>query len=87
MTTRAKTSGVRLRELVDLPAALDVPGAARIASMSPDAAYDVIARGEWPTPVLRFGKSIRVPTVPLLAALGLSAEDAAEKLDGGTPAA
>jgi hypothetical protein len=80
MTTNAKANGVRLSELADLPAALDVPQAARVARVSTDAAYALIAQDKWPTPVVRFGKSIRVPTVPLLAALGCSAEEAAEKL-------
>jgi hypothetical protein len=86
MTTKAKANGVRLSELADLPAVLDVTGAARVVGISADAAYDNIARDQWPTPVLRIGKSIRVPTVPLLAALGISAADAAARLDGSDAA-
>jgi hypothetical protein len=86
-TTKAKAATLRLSDVTDLPVVLDVQGAARLLGISPDAAYDLHARGEWPSPTIRAGKSIRIPTAPLLTALGISAEDAAEKLDGGTPAA
>jgi predicted DNA-binding transcriptional regulator AlpA len=34
------------------------------------AAYELVRAGEWPTPVLRLGRLIRVPTAPLLELLG-----------------
>jgi len=87
MRTKAKANGARFADLADLPVVLDVPAAARVASLSTDAAYRIVAAGEWPSPVVRFGKSIRVPTAPLLAALGLSTEDAAARLADGDDAA
>ena len=76
-TTRAKASTLRLSEVADLPVVLDIQGAARVLGISPDAGYDLVARGEFPSPVVRAGKSIRIPTAPLLTALGLSAAAAA----------
>jgi hypothetical protein len=34
------------------------------------ASYELVRTGDWPTPVLRLGKLIRVPTAPLLELLG-----------------
>lgn len=34
-------------------------------------AYELVARGEFPVPIIRCGKLIRVPTAPLLELLGL----------------
>jgi hypothetical protein len=56
-------------ELDALPAVVDVPTAARMMRLSRAAAYDLIRIGEWPTPVFRLGKLIRIPTAPLLALL------------------
>jgi hypothetical protein len=36
------------------------------------AAYDLIRSGKWPTPVLRLGKLIRVPSAPLLELVKVS---------------
>lgn len=82
MPTRCKTTALQFGELDDLPLALDVPQAARVVGVSRDAAYATISRGEWPTPVVRFGKSIRIPTAPLLAALGIEPNDALAQVDG-----
>jgi hypothetical protein len=54
------------------PATLDVPEAARLLGIGRTAAYELIRTGEWPTPVLRLGRRVIVPTVPLLALLGLT---------------
>lgn len=58
-------------ELDALPAVVDVCTAAKVMGLSRTAAYELIRLGEWPTPVFRLGKLIRIPTAPMLALLGL----------------
>ncbi len=50
----------------DLPPVIDVVTAAAILGIGRTAAYELIRVGAWPTPVLRLGKLIRIPTGPLL---------------------
>ena len=50
----------------DLPPVVDVATAAAILGIGRTVAYELIRVGEWPTPVLRLGKLIRIPTAPLL---------------------
>ncbi len=50
----------------ELPAVVDVVTAAAILGIGRTAAYELIRVGAWPTPVLRLGKLIRIPTGPLL---------------------
>lgn len=60
-----------LIDLDNLPPTVDLPTAARILGISRSAAYE-LARGDgWPTPILRLGRNLRVPTAPLLALLGV----------------
>ena len=59
------------RELLALPAVVDVPTAAKALGLSRTAAYELIRTGEWPTPVFRLGRLIRIPTEPLLKLLGI----------------
>ncbi len=61
-------------ELTALPAVVDVPTAAQALGLGKTAAYELIRCGDWPTPVLRLGKLIRIPTAPLLALLGIATE-------------
>ena len=56
-------------ELKALPAVIDVPTAARVLGLGRAAAYQLVKEGQWPTPVFRVGKQIRIPTAPLLALL------------------
>jgi predicted DNA-binding transcriptional regulator AlpA len=58
-------------DLRALPPVLDVPTAGRLLGLGRSAAYDLIVAGRWPTPVLRLGRRLRIPTAPLLALLGL----------------
>jgi predicted DNA-binding transcriptional regulator AlpA len=53
-------------QLRGLPPVVDVPTAAAVLGVGRTAAYELIRAGQWPTPVLRLGKLIRVPTAPLL---------------------
>jgi hypothetical protein len=60
----------------DIKRALEEPTtsvevARRILGLSRNKAYESAAKGEFPT--IRFGKSIRVPTLPLKKMLGLEA--------------
>lgn len=55
-----------------LPPALDLPAAAHLLGISRTSAYELVRTGEWPSPVLRLGHRIKIPTQPLLELLGLS---------------
>ena len=58
-------------QITALPAVLDVPTAARVLGLSRTAAYELIRTGDWPTPVFRLGRLIRIPTAPMLDLLGI----------------
>jgi excisionase family DNA binding protein len=49
-----------------LPAVLDVPEAAHLLGVGRTLAYQLVRAGLWPTPVIRVGRLIKVPTQPLL---------------------
>lgn len=66
------SSRPRPQSLRTLPPVLDVETAARLLGIGRTTAYKIIADGSWPTPVLRLGTAIRLPTAPLLALLGWS---------------
>ena len=55
-----------------IPPVVDVPTAAAILGIGRTAAYELIRLGNWPTPILRLGKLIRVPSAPLLELVGVS---------------
>lgn len=57
-------------ELDGLPAALDVPTAARVLGIGRTMAYELVRTGQWPTPVVRIGRLVKIPTEPLVALLG-----------------
>ena len=63
-------TGASLRMTVEkaqnVPPVVDVPTAAAILGIGRTAAYELIRLGKWPTPVLRLGKLIRIPSAPLL---------------------
>ncbi len=50
----------------DLPSVLDLPAAARLLGIGRTKAYELVRDGDWPTPIIRLGKLIKVPTRPLL---------------------
>ena len=56
-------------ELDELPPVLDVPTAAKVLGIGRSLAYDLVRRGDWPTPVLHVGKLIKIPTEPLVRLL------------------
>jgi hypothetical protein len=65
-----------LQDLASLPATVDLMTAAQILGIGRTAAYALVRAGRWPTPVVRAGRLIRVPTAPLLQLLGIRAPDA-----------
>jgi excisionase family DNA binding protein len=49
-----------------LPAVLDLIDAAALLGLGRPTAYRLVHDGQWPTPVLRLGRLIKIPTQPLL---------------------
>lgn len=58
-------------DLSALPPVLDLPQAAQLLGVGRTCAYELVRTGQWPTPVLRLGRLIRIPSAPLLDVLGL----------------
>ncbi|MCI2238081.1 helix-turn-helix domain-containing protein [Paenibacillus sp. TRM 82003] len=58
-------------EIRELPPVVDVPTAAKVLGIGRTAAYELIRTNAWPTPVVRLGKLIRVPSAPLLELVGV----------------
>ncbi len=52
-----------------LPAVVDLPKAAAMLGIGRTLAYQLVREDRWPTPVIRVGRLIKVPTVPLRALL------------------
>lgn len=55
-----------------LPPVVDVQTAATVLGIGRTAAYELIRTNNWPTPVVRLGKLIRIPSGPLLDLVGIS---------------
>jgi excisionase family DNA binding protein len=49
-------------ELAQLPPLVDLPTAAKVLGIGRGLAYELVREGTWPTPVVRMGKLIRIPT-------------------------
>ena len=62
---------MNLQDALDLPPVVDVATAAAILGVGRNLAYDLINADRWPTPVVRVGRFIKVPTAPLLEIIGL----------------
>lgn len=58
--------GMTVERAQSIPPVVDVPTAAAILGIGRTAAYELIRLNQWPTPVLRAGKLIRIPSAPLL---------------------
>ena len=76
--TQGRRHRMSREQLVALPAVVDVPTAASILGLSRTTAYELIRIDQWPTPVLRLGKLIRLPTGPILDLLGVRPETQAQ---------
>ncbi len=48
------------------PAVVDLPTAAIMLGIGRTLAYQLAKTGEWPTPLIRVGRLIKVPTQPLI---------------------
>ena len=59
-------------EVRALPAVVDLSTAAKVLGLGRSAAYELVRTGGWPTPVLRLGRLIKVPSAPLVELLGLN---------------
>lgn len=66
-----------VEEVLALPVVVDVPTAGRCFGLGRDASYDLARQGELPVPVLRLGRALRVTRASLLAALGMTEQEAA----------
>lgn len=55
------------------PVTVDVPTAGSCFGLGRDASYDLARTGEFPVPVLKLGRSLRVTRSALLSALGMDA--------------
>ena len=64
-------SAVTREELLALPPVIDLPTAADALGIGRSAAYELVRIGEWPTPVIRLGRLIRIPTAALHLLVGL----------------
>jgi predicted DNA-binding transcriptional regulator AlpA len=49
-----------------LPAVLDVPQAARLLGIGRTLAYELVRTDQWPTPVIRVGRLIKIPSGPVI---------------------
>lgn len=64
--------GVVADELADLPPVIDLMHAAGLLGLGRTTAYKLVRTGQWPTPVIRIGRLIKVPTAPLRDLLSCS---------------
>jgi hypothetical protein len=72
-------------EVRALPVVVDLPTAASALGIGRTVAYELARTGRFPTPVIRVGNQIKVPTAHLLVLLGLSTDPPASL--PGQPAA
>ncbi|GAA1463104.1 hypothetical protein GCM10009603_34530 [Nocardiopsis exhalans] len=64
---------VRLDEVGQLPVVLNPVEAGRMLGLGRTTTYRLLRQGSFPVPVLRVGRSWRIPTMGILAHLGLEA--------------
>ncbi|WHM36005.1 helix-turn-helix domain-containing protein [Streptomyces sp. BPTC-684] len=60
-----------MRELLALPAVVDLRMAAEVLHVGRTKAYELARHGRFPCPLLRIGKTYRVPTAHLIRLVGL----------------
>jgi hypothetical protein len=63
-------------EVRALPAVVDVVTAGEVLGIGRTVAYELVRTNRFPTPVLRVGRQIKVPTAYLIDLLGLSTDAA-----------
>ena len=72
-------------EVRSLPAVVDVVTAAEVLGIGRTVAYELVRTDRFPTPVLRVGRQIKIPTAYLLELLGLSTDHAADRQPPALP--
>ena len=65
----------RVDPAMPLPAVLDLVQAAALLGVGRTTAYKLVHDEQWPTPVLRLGRLIKIPTQPLLELLAGTTRD------------
>lgn len=70
-TQAADHRGMSLKEVLALPATVNVVTAARALGIGHNKAYDLIRTGQFPVRTLTMGGTVRVPTAALWEALGV----------------
>ena len=65
-------------EVRALPAVVDVVTAAEVLGIGRTVAHELVRTGHFPTPVLRVGRQIKIPTAYLVDLLGLSTDPRTE---------
>ena len=65
--TQSLAQAMTATEIEGLPPLVDLPTAARALGLGRTAAYTLVRTNDWPTPVIRLGRLIRIPTAPLKA--------------------
>jgi hypothetical protein len=73
-------------EVRSLPAIVDVVTAAEVLGIGRTVAYELVRADRFPTPVVRVGHQIKIPTAYLLELLGLSTDPGASHPTPGSPA-
>lgn len=71
--TRRDSAVITTAEVLDLPPSVDLDTACRVFQISPATGYRLIKSNDFPCPVVRLGRMIRVPKTGLLRVLGLEA--------------
>ena len=64
------THAITGSDLERLPPTIDLVTAARLLGIGRTVAYELVREGRWPTPIIRAGRKIRVPSAALRALLG-----------------
>jgi predicted DNA-binding transcriptional regulator AlpA len=64
-------------EVRSLPEIVDVVTAAEVLGIGRTVAYELVRTDRFPTPVIRVGHQIKIPTAYLIELLGLSTDHAA----------
>ena len=65
------TPGLSANDVLQLPAAVDLPTAARALGIGRSKAYELAQSGDFPCRVIRIGRAYRVPTIELRRVLGM----------------
>ncbi len=72
-------------EVRALPAVVDVVTAAEVLGIGRTVAYELVRTSRFPTPVIRVGHQIKIPTAYLIELLGLSTDRGPDLPTPGSP--